>query len=1075
MAFPAGDRGSHTVSKSPTVKKVGKDCMITVRCDFHSIQRFDEVFDSSYCISCRICHGSNARCFAMYKRKGRKVNPVNAPLPNGISPGGESVRDTQHHAGKTVPRGSRLTPERLKMIKIGDGKLSEGEKGLFVDSLFEFEGAIAFDDDEMGLLDTRIEPPVKAHVIPHIPWQQSNLRLPKAMQDIATTIVKEKLEKGLFERSFGPYRSRYFLVAKKPDGSWRFINDVQPLNKVTIRDAGMPPAVDDFSEDFAGYPITSSVDFYSSYNEILLDIESRDLTAFLTEIGLIRQTRLPQGWTNSVAVFQRIICKVLEQHIPHHAKPFVDDVGIRGPKSRYNDEEIAPGIRRFVWEHVQIFRGIMRSIWISGMTVSGLKLALGMSRINIVGMVCDEEGRHPDFKKVQKILDWPIPQSTTDVRAFLGTCVFFRIFIDSFSIVAAPLFELLRKSAKYEFQWGARQQNAMDSLKLSLSSPPTLVPLDFSPSASPIVLTTDASTIGWGAILQQAHNDELLHPARYDSGVWNDAEKKYDPVKLECRGLLKALKKFRFWLFGRTFVVETDAQTLVWLLNQPPNDLPNALLTRWLSYIRLFDFNVRHIPGRRNGGADGLSRRGRSPLDPPEVDDVDDYFEAALYAVSVKDSNPLQDVWLDEEKYTDLELILGKYLSSLTRPLGLSDAEFVSLKRKAYGFFVLRGFLYKRGKNGYPPRRVVGLKEERLEVLKGCHEEAGHRGRDGTIDRLKERYYWDGMYIDALRYAESCEECQRRAKIRYEEPLHPTWSVYCFEKVGVDVVHMPNSAGFRYIIFARDDFTGWVEGQPLRKISAEKTARFLHEFVILRHGCPANIVFDNGAENRGEVGTFLAQLGIKKIRISAYHPQSNGLVERGHAPIINALSKYAEGDKGGWYKFLPLVLWADRVSIRRSTGFAPFRLLYGHDCVLPIELSVASWAVVDWNRVKTREELLMARMTQMDRQVLERETATERLRLSRLANKERFDNSKRMRPGKQQLRLRDLVLLYDSSIDKTHDRKMDDVWVGPYRIQSIEPNGSYRLMELDGIERNGTVAGNRLKRFFPRSDFSLQG
>ena len=65
----------------------------------------------------------------------------------------------------------------------------------------------------------------------------------------------------------------------------------------------MPASVDEFPEDFAGYPITSAIDYYSAYYEIILDKTSRDLTAFLTELGLVRMTRLPQGWTNSVVAF----------------------------------------------------------------------------------------------------------------------------------------------------------------------------------------------------------------------------------------------------------------------------------------------------------------------------------------------------------------------------------------------------------------------------------------------------------------------------------------------------------------------------------------------------------------------------------------------------------------------------------------------------------------------------------------------------------------------------------------------------------------------------------------------------
>src|SRR5438046_4513744 len=111
---------------------------------------------------------------------------------------------------------------------------------------------------------------------------------------------------------------------------------------------------------------------------------------------------------------------------------------------------------------------------------------------------------------------------------------------------------------------------------------PILISLDFSPSALDILLHVDASTtIGWGGVLSQLQSDGTIRPARFESGLWSDAEKKYNAVKLECHGLLKALKKFRFWLYRRHFVLEMDAQTLIWLLNQPPNDLPNAMMTIW--------------------------------------------------------------------------------------------------------------------------------------------------------------------------------------------------------------------------------------------------------------------------------------------------------------------------------------------------------------------------------------------------------------------------------------------------------------------------------------------------------------
>ena len=99
------------------------------------------------------------------------------------------------------------------------------------------------------------------------------------MQEVATKHVKEKLTNGMLEFHQGPYRSRYFLIKKKNPSEFRFINDVQLLNGIMIHDSDMPPSVNEFSEDFAGYPITFLVDYYSWFNQIRLDVLSRDLTA----------------------------------------------------------------------------------------------------------------------------------------------------------------------------------------------------------------------------------------------------------------------------------------------------------------------------------------------------------------------------------------------------------------------------------------------------------------------------------------------------------------------------------------------------------------------------------------------------------------------------------------------------------------------------------------------------------------------------------------------------------------------------------------------------------------------------
>src|SRR5437016_3419594 len=134
----------------------------------------------------------------------------------------------------------------------------------------------------------------------------------------------------------------------------------------------------------------------------------------------------------------------------------------------------------------------MHDTWIAGLMISGEKSAISIPGITIIGMVCDYDGRHPEQKKVAKIIAWPVPRSTKDTRAFIGIVVYYRIFTISFAIIGAPIFELFQKDVK--FIWSPERQNAMDELKRRLMEAPILISLDFSSSTLTIILNIDAST-----------------------------------------------------------------------------------------------------------------------------------------------------------------------------------------------------------------------------------------------------------------------------------------------------------------------------------------------------------------------------------------------------------------------------------------------------------------------------------------------------------------------------------------------------------------------------------------------------
>ena len=122
-----------------------------------------------------------------------------------------------------------------------------------------------------------------------------------------------------------------------------------------------------------------------------------------------------------------------------------------------------PGIRQFVWEHMNNFNRILQRMKKVGGTFNGKKLVVCAPSAVVVGHQCSYEGRIPDESYVQRIKDWPACRTVTEVWSFLGTCGVLRIFIKDYSKRTRKLVHLTRKDVP--FQFGEKEQTAMEDLK----------------------------------------------------------------------------------------------------------------------------------------------------------------------------------------------------------------------------------------------------------------------------------------------------------------------------------------------------------------------------------------------------------------------------------------------------------------------------------------------------------------------------------------------------------------------------------------------------------------------------------
>jgi hypothetical protein len=188
-------------------------------------------------------------------------------------------------------------------------------------------------------------------------------------------------------------------------------------------------------------------------------------------LGTYRLTCIPMGYTNSMQIFHGDTTFLLQEEIPHVTEPFIDDIPVKGPVSRYQYEDGSyetipanPGIRRFIWEHLENVNRVIQRISHAGGTFSAIKSNLCVKSAIIVGHKCMADGRMPDESRVQKILDWPIFRNLMEVRGFLGTLGTIRVFIKDFAAHAKPLVQLTQKDVEFEF--GEEQVLAIEKIEV---------------------------------------------------------------------------------------------------------------------------------------------------------------------------------------------------------------------------------------------------------------------------------------------------------------------------------------------------------------------------------------------------------------------------------------------------------------------------------------------------------------------------------------------------------------------------------------------------------------------------------
>ena len=147
--------------------------------------------------------------------------------------------------------------------------------------------------------------------------------------------------------------------------------------------------------------------------------------------------------------------------------------------------------------------------------------------------------------------------------------------------------------------------------------------------------------------------------------------------------------------------------------------------------------------------------------------------------------------------------------------------------------------------------------------------------------------------------------------------------------------------GKSYILTVVDYLSRWAEARLVKQIAAKDVAKFVYENICFKFGVPLELLSNQGPGFRADLMEFLCEkMKIRRKFTTLYYPQCNGLNERFNGELVQILSKVTEHQGKNWDLELPSALWAYRTSVKTSTGFTPYHLVYGKEALLPVEVEL---------------------------------------------------------------------------------------------------------------------------------------
>ncbi|KAG7584012.1 Ribonuclease H-like superfamily [Arabidopsis suecica] len=453
-------------------------------------------------------------------------------------------------------------------VNIGSG-LSETLRAELVKFLKRNKKTSAWKIEEMTGIDTKvishelnIDPTFK-------PVKQKRRKLGPERAEAVNTEVQRLLDAGLIREVKYPDWLANPVVVKKKNGKWRVCVDFTDLNKACPKDSFPLPHIDRLVESTTGHEMMSFMDAFSGYNQILMNPEDQEKTAFITDRGTYCYIVMPFGLKNAGATYQRLVNMMFKDLLGKTMEVYIDDMLVKSVSSTSHIE------------HLEQCFAILNEF---GMKLNPTKCTFAVPSGEFLGYIVTERGIEANPRQLNAFLAMSSPRNIREVQRLTGRVAALNRFISRSTDRCLPFYNLLRKANK-NFIWDENCEKAFKDLKDYLSKPPVLAKPEFGEELFLYVSVSDSAVSG--VLVRLDRNDE--RPIFYVSKSFSGAESRYPMMEKLALAVITSARKLRPYFQSHTVIILTT-QPLRAILHSPSQ---SGRLVKWAIELSEYDIQFR--------------------------------------------------------------------------------------------------------------------------------------------------------------------------------------------------------------------------------------------------------------------------------------------------------------------------------------------------------------------------------------------------------------------------------------------------------------------------------------------------